>query len=320
MVLCAPAINLLRHHLGQDAELHFLTKAAFAPLLAPNPKLSRIHSLKADLSETIRELRAENFDYVLDLHQSLRSLRVLLALRKPFSVFDKLSFRRWLFTRFRLRHLLISHVCERYTEAAKKCLQYLHIPLQADFVAELDFFLSEAAEVRAEQLDFPFEGSYAVVLGATHATKKWLPAYFLETINRLGLPVVLLGGKAERKEAEEIIAGIKVPFFDAVGGFDLQTSAAMLSRTRFVLTHDTGFMHIAAAFRKPVFALWGSTAPSLGFAPYQTQHIPLELADLACHPCSKMGTANCPQGHFNCMRQLSPELVVSALQAYLNKP
>lgn len=320
MVLCAPAIHLLRHHLGQDAEIHFLTKAAFAPLLASNPKLSRIHSLQADFSQTIQEMRAEQFDYVIDLHQNLRSLRILLALRKPFSMFDKLSFRRWLFTKLRFRNLAIPHVCERYVEAAKKCLQYLYIPLRTDFVAELDFFLSEAAVRRAGQIDFPFEGSYAVVLGATHATKKWLPAYFVETINRIGLPVVLLGGKAERKEADEILSALKVPFFDAVGGFDLQTSAAILSRSRFVLTHDTGFMHIAAAFRKPIFTLWGSTAPSLGFAPYRTQHISLELQNLACHPCSKMGTASCPQGHFNCMRQLSPDMVSTALNAYLSKP
>jgi ADP-heptose:LPS heptosyltransferase len=80
-----------------------------------------------------------------------------------------------------------------------------------------------------------------------------------------------------------------------------------------VLTHDTGFMHIAAAFGQPCFTLWGNTVPEFGMYPWRTRHIPLQVTGLGCRPCSKIGHASCPKGHFRCMRDLQPDTVLAAM-------
>ena len=77
-----------------------------------------------------------------------------------------------------------------------------------------------------------------------------------------------------------------------------------MKQARAVLAHDTGFMHIAAAFKMKVFSLWGNTVPEFGMTPFRTETYLLENKDLSCRPCSKIGYDACPKGHFKCMREL----------------
>jgi heptosyltransferase-2 len=72
-----------------------------------------------------------------------------------------------------------------------------------------------------------------------------------------------------------------------------------------VFTHDTGLMHIAAAFRKKIYSIWGNTIPEFGMYPYRTNFIIYEKKGLSCRPCSKIGYAACPKGHFKCMEDIS---------------
>lgn len=153
----------------------------------------------------------------------------------------------------------------------------------------------------------------AVVLGATYRTKRWPTAYFLETLNQLNRPVVLLGGKDAVAERDELIKGLTVPVFDAVDRFSLLEATALLNQCDEVLTHDTGFMHIAAALGKKVYSIWGNTVPTFGMTPYKTESVIFEHNDLDCRPCSKIGFDECPKGHFRCMKEITPERVVKGM-------
>jgi len=115
---------------------------------------------------------------------------------------------------------------------------------------------------------------------------------------------VLLGGKAEIEETNELLAQSKfahLNLINAVGVLNLHESAEVLRLSEKVIAHDTGLMHIAAAFKKPIVCIWGNTVPELGMYPYLTQHINLEVKGLSCRPCSKIGFKTCPKGHFKCM-------------------
>ncbi len=72
-----------------------------------------------------------------------------------------------------------------------------------------------------------------------------------------------------------------------------------------MIAHDSGAMHIAAAFRKPVVSIWGNTVPAFGMGPYipidPRKAIVVEVDGLSCRPCSKIGYDSCPKGHFRCM-------------------
>ena len=85
------------------------------------------------------------------------------------------------------------------------------------------------------------------------------------------------------------------------GRYSLHQSASLLRQADFVVSHDTGLMHIAAAFGKEIFSVWGNTVPAFGMYPYRTEFRVLEVPGLSCRPCSKIGFDRCPQGHFKCM-------------------
>lgn len=311
IVLTTPVIRSLKAGLP-EVEIHYLTKAAYAGLLQPNPHISQLHLLTNDnWKPLLRQLKAERFDHILDLHHNLRSLRIKLSLRRPATSFDKKNLTKFRMVRFKTPKLQVPHIVERYG----KTLHALGLTLDE---GGLDFFLPPEAESRARVLLSETGWTttpLAVVLGATYATKRWLPEYFADTLEAYQQPVILIGGPDAREEARIIREQVKVPLLDAVGNYSLAEAAALMKACHAVLTHDTGFMHIAAAMQLPVYSLWGNTVPEFGMTPYRSPHVILETPDLACRPCSKIGFDQCPKGHFRCMRDLKPEQVLAALKA-----
>jgi ADP-heptose:LPS heptosyltransferase len=65
-------------------------------------------------------------------------------------------------------------------------------------------------------------------------------------------------------------------------------------------------MHIAAAFNKKIVSIWGNTIPEFGMGPYlpNAENKLLEIKNLSCRPCSKLGYKKCPKGHFKCMNEI----------------
>jgi heptosyltransferase-2 len=89
--------------------------------------------------------------------------------------------------------------------------------------------------------------------------------------------------------------------------------AALLSHCSCAVAGDTGLMHLAAARGLPVVAMFGSTAPELGFAPAGEGHVVLCRRE-ACQPCTLHGRAACPKRHFRCMVELEPGAVAVAVR------
>jgi ADP-heptose:LPS heptosyltransferase len=303
IVLTTPVVRSLKAALP-EAEVHFLTKAAYRDILRHNPYLDQLHLWQDKPGGLIRQLRRLRFDHVIDLHKNLRSLRVKLSLMRPASSFDKYNREKLRMVRSPSPLPSIPHIVKRYGES----LEMLGVSLDE---GGLDFFLTpELEDWSLQELEeAKMTKPLAVVLGATHKTKRWLPEYFVSLLNQLRQPVLLIGGKDSASEAETIVSQLKIPFFNAVGRYNLLQSAALMKRAHTVIAHDTGFMHIAAAFGQRVISLWGNTVPELGMTPYQTPHEILEVKGLSCRPCSKLGFEECPQGHFRCMRDLKPEMV-----------
>jgi ADP-heptose:LPS heptosyltransferase len=101
----------------------------------------------------------------------------------------------------------------------------------------------------------------------------------------------------------------------------LQESATILKNAQVVITNDTGLMHIAAAFRKPILSFWGNTIPEFGMTPYygkgDVDNRILQVPDLLCRPCSKLGYDNCPRGHFKCMEEIEIVETIQQLRSLL---
>ncbi|MEJ7665153.1 MAG: glycosyltransferase family 9 protein [Hymenobacter sp.] len=80
------------------------------------------------------------------------------------------------------------------------------------------------------------------------------------------------------------------------GRFSLHQSASLLRQAQFVVSPDTGLMHIASAFHKQVFSVWGNTVPEFGMYPYRTPFEVLEVPGLSCRPCSRLASRSARRG------------------------
>jgi ADP-heptose:LPS heptosyltransferase len=308
IVLTTPVVRQLKTQVP-NARVHFATKPAYRSLLEASPYVDKTHVLSGSLSELVRELRAERFDFIVDLHNNLRTRLIRLRLPGvPGRAFDKLNFQKWLLVNFKVNQLPPVHIVDRYRAAAA--------PLGIrDDGGGLDYFIPLGQEVDvAAALPAGFRpGEYAAVaIGAQHATKRLPVEKLIELVGKLApRPVVLLGGPEDESTGHVIELAFQnspahqltsAPLYNACGQFSLHQSASLVRQAAFVVSHDTGLMHIAAAFGKEIFSVWGNTVPQFGMYPYRTAFQALEVLGLSCRPCSKIGFAKCPQGHFKCMR------------------
>ncbi|RZK20335.1 MAG: glycosyltransferase family 9 protein [Hymenobacter sp.] len=306
IVLTTPVVRQLKTQVP-GAQVHFATKPAYRSLLEANPYVDRTHVLSGSLRELVRELRAERFDFIVDLHNNLRTQLIRLQLPGVLGrAFDKLNFQKWLLVNFKINQLPPVHIVDRYRAAAA--------PFGIrDDGGGLDYFIPPGQEVDvAAVLPAGFRaGQYvAVAIGAQHATKRLPPEKLIELVAKLApRPVVLLGGPEDESTGhiielafQKALRSLTHPLiYNACGQFTLHQSASLVQQSAFVVSHDTGLMHIAAAFGKEIFSVWGNTVPQFGMYPYRTPFQALEVLGLPCRPCSKIGFAKCPQGHFRCM-------------------
>lgn len=180
----------------------------------------------------------------------------------------------------------------------------------------LDYFISQKDEIRIDQLPLThLHGYIAIVIGAKHNTKK-LPLEKLRKLcSTLPYPVILLGGPEDKTNGEIIAADDPIKIFNACGKYSLNQSASLVKQAKAVITHDTGLMHIASAFRKKIISVWGNTVPEFGMYPYigkqKNKSAIVEIKNLGCRPCSKLGYKKCPLKHFKCMNLIDEAEIVS---------
>jgi heptosyltransferase-2 len=77
-------------------------------------------------------------------------------------------------------------------------------------------------------------------------------------------------------------------------------------------------MHTAAAVNIPVIAFFGSTVKEFGFTPYNSKNLILENNSLSCRPCTHIGRDSCPEKHFKCMEEITPQSAFEKLSLILN--
>jgi ADP-heptose:LPS heptosyltransferase len=309
IVLTTPVVRVLAKQLPK-AEIHYCTKKSFASIVQNNPYVNKVHILDGKLNDLISDLKKENFDYVIDLHNNLRSFIIKTRLGVESSSFKKENFLKWLLVKFKYKPSAISHVTERYLATTSK----LGI---VDDGEGLDYFIPEKDIVNIDTLPPIFQqGFLTYAIGGQHGTKQMPVHKMIEFCSQVTRPIILLGGKEDFDNAEKIIASCenKVLIYNACGKYNLNQSASLLQQARQVITHDTGLMHIASALRKNIISIWGNTVPALGFTPYKVPFTAIEANNVSCRPCSKLGYAKCPKGHFDCMEKIDVKDILLAIK------
>ncbi len=318
VVLSTPVPRLLKNKYPESV-IHFITKKEYSSIYNNNNYVDKVIKFEKNLYQTYIKLRNEKYNLIIDLHNNLRSNYLKLLLFKRSYTYDKQFFKRWLVTNFKL-NLKIKHIASSYIET----LRGLNID---DDRMGLDFYIDENNKIFKKDLPISHRnGFYSFVMGAKHFTKRLPVKKIIELCDKINKPIILIGGKDEISNSLKVenffksrntdygdIARTldkKTIIYNLCGKLSINQSASIIQASKAVYTNDTGFMHVAAAFKKRVIAIFGSTHPNLGFYPYKTNFFIYQNNKLSCRPCTKIGLSRCPLKHFKCMNEIKFEDVI----------
>jgi heptosyltransferase-2 len=234
-----------------------------------------------------------------------------MSLLRPSSSFPKLNLRKWLLVKFKIDLMPDIHIVDRYFKAVT-CLGVKNDGQGLEYYIPGEDIVDPLSLPASHRDDF-----IAFAIGGKHATKCLPAEKIAEICHKAARPVILRGGREDHENGEMIKKSVGENIFNACGLFSINQSADIVRKARAVITHDTGLMHIAAAFGKKTISVWGNTVPALGMYPYmpgmEERSTIVEVKGLSCRPCSKLGYDKCPKGHFKCMNAIDIQTIINNL-------
>lgn len=291
IILTQPIIAYLQRSFPK-ARIDYIVKPQFTELIRLMGE--GIHPIAYEKTAAFHlSLKRESYDLVLDLHGKLASyLLRIFAQAKRSAVYHKDRRTRRKIVRGN-KSLAISSTVALYATALHK-LGY-HAELDAPkIIVPADTALPNLPTSGKRILIFP---------GAMHETKRYPAPYYQELIKMSpqDYQFIILGSDGERDLAAKICEDERA--IDLCGKLNFAQLSALIDSADWVISSDSGPMHLAAALGKAQIAIFGATHPRLGFAP-QNPKAKILLADLPCQPCSLHGGAKCPKHHFHCMHKI----------------
>ncbi len=322
IVLSTPVVRCLRKAFPK-AKIDYVVKQEFLGLVKSNPHLNHVHTFAKSsgyrgLSAIKKKIQETGYDIIVDIHKNYRSRYLRFGSgAKKIAVYRKRLFVRALLVLFKLNlYGSPKPVYLRYFEAVEG------LGVRYDGKGT-EVVVPQREAIHIEQL-LKSEGYSAsrplLVLcpGASSFNKRWPSERFVAVgrhfLHSKAYRVALLGGAEERQICESIRKGISSDVTNFAGRLKLVQSAALLGGASIVLTNDSGMMHLAQSQKRAVVALFGPTTKELGFFPMEEKSRVVEVK-LRCRPCTTKGLRRCPKKHFQCMRNISSEQVISALES-----
>lgn len=299
------------------AEIHWLVAKGLEGILEGHPmltkiwviqkdqwkKITKIHSTVAELRKLLRDLSAERFGCAIDLQGLFRSGIIAKATGAPVRLgFENASEGSTLFYTHRVAVEKDVHAVDRY----------LKIPVFLGCgVSEARFPLPHFTDGSVKEL--PVKGEYAVMVpGARKPVNRWAAERFGELASLLPLSTVVIGSRGDRPLADEVVRASKGKAVSLAGRTDLRELVAVIRAARFVVSNDTGPMHIAAALEVPVFALFGPANPART-GPYGKIHTVIRK-EIPCSPCYRRSCNN-PR----CMDMIKADEVAALISDFLRR-
>ena len=333
IVLATPLARVLRVRFP-SSHIDFLVRKEYAELVRYNKNLDRIVEFDtktgfSGLRTLKKQLRAEHYVIVLDIHNSLRSryLRILLGAENVVVV-NKRIFARTMLVKFKKNYYrgLVS-VVDRYIETVNTFgVRNDNAGLEMHVPDEMRARVKKRMAVLGVDRNKKIIGFCP---SAKHATKCWPQERFAELgirlSNEYSAKILLFGGLADKDRCRAIATAINEQsgngnVVDLSGELSLLDTAAAMEYCNILVTNDSGLMHVASAMKKKVVAIFGSTVREFGFFPVGTESIIVERTGLYCRPCSHKGRSTCPEGHFRCMNEIQVDEVAKAVKDILVSP
>ena len=225
IVLTTPVIRCIKEQ-KPEIEIHYITKRPFKGILENNPFITKIHTIEKDVKEIADELKKENFDFVIDLHNNIRSLQTKKIIGKPSYSFKKLNFKKWILVNFKIDKMPTAHIVDRYMQTLE------NIGIKNDNKG-LDYFIPANDEVLISTLPLTHQTGYiGFVIGAKFFTKQMPVEKIISICRKINHPIILLGGKEDQDRAAKIENAIGATIYNACGKYNLNQSASIIKQAK----------------------------------------------------------------------------------------
>ena len=320
VVLTTPSLRSLKKKYP-EAHVAAVVRPAWVPVLQHVQGVDEILTFdkrgeQTGLPATLRfarSLRKKRFDIVLCPHPSFRSGLILWLAGIPRRIGFSSSTGGLFFTE-RLKQNADRHEVERVL-ALSGALNISESEWEKQPVIVPDPAIDVQAILERLGIDPNASISVGIHPGSVWATKRWPADRFADVAKAVaarGFHAIVFGTERERDLVEAVVKGAQKNNVHGCLGLSLAELIAVFSKLALYISNDSGPMHIAAALGIPVVALFGSTVPAQGYAPYLDLAAVVETDRLDCRPCGPHGHDVCPLKHFKCMNKLEPETVLMA--------
>lgn len=328
VILATPLVRQL-HRTYPDARIDVCVQERFADVWRFDPHVHTVwewdvHDPDAtadDLKLSMREhIEDSHYDLIVDLQNNIRSRILRKGLGRHLVSLEKHRLEKLALVLLKRRPAVITPIVDRYRATVRS------LPLVQDVEGaevwtaadkQLGYYAPSARRAATAEIAAP---RIAIAAGAHHFTKRWPADRFAALCTALheqmGASFVLLGGPDDVQICDAIAQQTSAPIERADGATSIFETIAALDTCQLAITNDTGVMHLAAARRLPIVAIFGSSVVDLGFAPYGVPATIVQ-ADVPCRPCSHIGRSSCPKGHFHCMTQIDPDRVLVAVKDFV---
>ncbi len=306
VVLATSAVESIAGNIP-GANISFLTKPQYTEVFQNNTHITEILT---------RPPLLRKYDYIIDLHNSLRSnfTKLLINAGNRYT-YNKAAYARRAFLLKRIRNpVLDKDVIERYLGALKGA------GLKTEYVLP-KIYLTAGEEEGAGRLT-QRENYIVIAPGAKWKTKQWMEEYYssltIKIVRDLGLDVVLAGDKNDEEICRSIVYGsgiLKKHIVNLAGRTSVRTLAAVLKKSRVSVTTDSAPLHIGRAVGAKVVSLFGPTVKEFGFQPREANTCILEK-EMECRPCSLHGSDKCRFKDKACMKRIEPYEVFNAVKKF----
>lgn len=308
VLLTTPLLRELKK-IYLNAEIDFIVKSQFIEAVRTNENLNTVYELAHNKNNKvlIQTLNKNKYDLVIDLQNNFRSRSLTSKLGVKCLRFKKPTLKKFFLVKFKWNlYKEIKPIPQLYFETVSEFSFNNQLP-------ELNLSKDIIPSVK------PGDKFIGFAPGAKHFTKMYPLEYYIELgrrFNEEDYTVLLFGGKADKDICHKIHSSIS-------NSIDLSTEDNLLQIARdmkeckIIVCNDSGLMHTAIAVGKPVAAIFGSTVKEFGFFPYSTNSLIIENTGLSCRPCSHIGKNKCPQKHFKCMLELTPDIVYKEIKEFM---
>ena len=333
LMLATPILCTLRKNFP-TAHLALLADKKLADLVQYNKHLDEcilIDKTISDLIKMIPQLRAKNFDLVINLHRNERASALaafsggkkIVGYSKPgfAKFFDKVLPNPSI-----ARHVKRGFKTEYFPGTQHQVHSHFDVLRQACGIEKifdngLEMWIPDDVEREAEKIFIDNFGDTKVVafnIGASWQTKRWLDSYFAQCADNLierGYGIAFLGGTMDREIVMSCVEKMRhkksarLKIF--TGKFSLAMLAGFLDNCVLFLTTDSGPMHVGVARNIPIVTMFGAS-PVPGFYPYDAKDILIKSPE-PCHPCGQHICPRAGDDNLACMKKIPVDVVMQCV-------